>query len=74
MLRDIFGLAEHQEKATYGLGCMLFLTRNSDNSVLNKDNATNIGKIKNNSIEWYVWILYGYLLGFNKGKDKTHKA
>ena len=53
-LKDIFGFAEHQEKATYGLGYKLTLTRNSDNSVLNKTNATTIGKIKINSIEWYV--------------------
>ena len=30
------------------------LTSNSENSVFNKENATNIGKIKVNSIEWYV--------------------
>ena len=27
MLRDIFGFAEHQQKATYGLGYKLTLTR-----------------------------------------------
>ena len=53
-LKGIFGFAEHQEKATYGLGYQLTLTRNSDNAVLNKTNATAIGKIKINSIEWYV--------------------
>ena len=53
-LKDIFGFAEHQEKATYGLRYRLTLTRNSDNAVLNKTNATAIGKIKINSIEWYV--------------------
>ena len=53
-LKDIFGFAEHQEKATYGFGYKLTLTRNSDNAVLNKTNATTIGKIKINSIEWYV--------------------
>ena len=45
-LKDIFGFAEHQEKATYGLGYKLPLTRNSDNAVLNKTNATAIGKRK----------------------------
>ena len=30
------------------------MTRNSDSSVLNKDKATNIGKIKISSFEWYV--------------------
>ena len=53
-LKDIFGFAEHQEKATYGLGYKLTLTRNSDNAVLNKTNATAIGKNKINSIEWYI--------------------
>ena len=53
-LKDIFGFAEHQEKGTYGLGYKLALTRNSDNAVLNKTNATAIGKIKINSIELYV--------------------
>ena len=53
-LKDIFGFTEHQEKATYGLGYKLTLTRNSDNAVLNETNATAIGKIKINSIEWYL--------------------
>ena len=30
------------------------LTRNNDNSVLNKYNATNTAKIKNCAIEWFV--------------------
>ena len=53
-LKDIFGFTEYQEKATYGLGYKLTMTRNSDNAVLNKDNAINVGKIKINAIEWYV--------------------
>ena len=53
-LKDVFGFAEHQEKATYGLGYKLTLTRNSDNAVLNKANATPLGKVKINGIEWYV--------------------
>ena len=53
-LKDLFGFAEHQEKATYGLGYKLTLTRSGDSAVLNKTNATAIGKIKINSIEWYV--------------------
>ena len=53
-LKDVFGFAEYQEKATYGLGYKLTLTRNSDNAVLNKGNATNNGKIEINAIEWYV--------------------
>ena len=53
-LRDIFGFTEPQEKATYGIGYKLTMTRISDNAVLNKTNATAIGKINFNSIEWYV--------------------
>ena len=53
-LKDVFGFAEHQEKATYGLGCKLTLTRNNDNAVLNKGDAITIGKVKINAIEWYV--------------------
>ena len=53
-LKDIFGFAEHQEKGTYGLGYKLTLTRNSDNAVLNKDNAVNNAKIKINGLEWYI--------------------
>ena len=53
-LKDVFGFAEYQEKATYGLGYKLTLTRNTDNAVLNKANAINLGKIKINALEWYV--------------------
>ena len=54
MFRDKFGFAEHQEKATTGLGYKLVLTRNIGHSVLNKDNATNLGNINFNVFEWYV--------------------
>ena len=53
-LKDVFGFAEYQNKGTYGLGYKLTLTRNSNNAVLNKDNAINLGRIKINAIEWYV--------------------
>ena len=43
--------AEHQDKGTYGLGYKLTLTRNTDNAVLNKDIAINIGKIEINATE-----------------------
>ena len=48
-LKDIFGFAEHQEKATYGLGKMLTLTKKIDSAVLNRDNAINNAKIKINT-------------------------
>ena len=53
-LGDIFGFGEHQKTATYGLGYKLTLTRNTDNAVLNKDNATNNAKIKIIALERYV--------------------
>ena len=53
-LKDIFGYAENQEKGTYGLGYKLTLTRNTDNAVLNKDNAVVNGRVKINSLDWYV--------------------
>ena len=53
-LRDVFGFAEYQEKATFGLGYKLTMTGNTDDAVLNKANAINNGKIKINAIEWYV--------------------
>ena len=54
MLIDIFGFAKHQEKGTFGLSYRLTLTRITDNTVLNEDNAINNAKIKINAIEWYV--------------------
>ena len=53
-LKDVFGFAEYQNKGTFGLGYKLTLTRNTNNAVLNKDNTINLGRIKNNAIEWYV--------------------
>ena len=53
-LKEVFGFAEYQEKATYGLGYKLTLTRNTDNAVSNRGNAINNGKVKINAIEWFV--------------------
>ena len=53
-LKDVLGYCEHQEKATYGLGYRLILTRNSDNAVLNKGNTVTNGRVKINSLDWYV--------------------
>ena len=53
-LKDAFGFAENQTKATYGLSYRLTLTRNTDNAVLNKANAINNRKVKINAIKWYV--------------------
>ena len=46
MLKDVFGSAELQRRATYGLGYKLTLTRNTDDSILNKVDATNKAKSK----------------------------
>ena len=53
-LKDIFGFVENQEKGTYGLGYKLTLTRNTDNAVLNNDNAVVNGGVKISSLDWYV--------------------
>ena len=53
-LKNIFGYAEHQEKGTYGRGYRLILTRNTDNAVLNRDGAVTNGRVKINSLDWYV--------------------
>ena len=54
MLKDIFGFAERQAKATYGFEYKLTITRNVDNAVLNKTDATVAGKIQFNFIKSYV--------------------
>ena len=53
-LRDDIGYSQWQEKAKMGLGYRIILKRNTNNAVLNKDNAVNDAKIKINSIAWYV--------------------
>ena len=65
-LKDIFGFAEHQEKGTYGLGYKLTLTRNTDNAVLNKDNAVANGRVKTNSLDMYVAHYSANLEEYNK--------
>ena len=54
MLKDVFGFAEHQEKATCGLGYKLTLTRNKDDAVLQKAVAIADARIKLDHIHWYV--------------------
>ena len=54
MLKDVFGFVEHQEKATYGLGYKLTLTRNKDDAVIDKANAIADARIKIDHIHWYV--------------------
>ena len=54
MLRDVSGFAEHQEKATYGLGCKLTLTRNKIGAVIDKVAGIADARIKSDHIHWYV--------------------
>ena len=54
MLKDVFGFAECQEKATYGLGYKLTLTRNKDDSVIDKAAASAVARTKIDHIHWYV--------------------
>ena len=53
MLRDVFG-SDHQEKATYGLGYKLTLTRNKDVGVIDKVAGIAEARIKMDQIHWYV--------------------
>ena len=54
MLKDIFGFVEHQDKATYGLGYKLTLTRNKDDGVIDKAGGIAEARIRIDHIHWYV--------------------
>ena len=54
MLKDVFGFAEHQEKASYGLGYELILPRNKDDAAIDKAAGIADTKIKIDHIDWYV--------------------
>ena len=54
MLRDTFGFAEHQEKATFGLGYKLLLSRNKDEAALDKAAGIADARITIDHIHWYV--------------------
>ena len=54
MLKDVFGCAEHHEKAIFGLCYKLTLTWNKDNSLLKKFVALVDARIKIDHIHWYV--------------------
>ena len=54
MLKDVFGFVEHQEKATYGLGYKLTLTRNKDDAVIDKANGIADARIKIDHIHWFI--------------------
>ena len=54
MLKDNFGFAEHREKATYGLGNKLTLTRNKDEAVVDKVAGIADARFKIDHFHWYV--------------------
>ena len=54
MIKDVFGFAESQEKATYGLGYKLTLTRNKGEAVIDKVAGIADARIKIDHIHWYV--------------------
>ena len=54
MLKDVFGFAECQQKATYGLGCKLTLTRNKDEAVIDKVAGIADARNKIDQIHWYI--------------------
>ena len=54
LLRDVFGFAECQEKATYGLGYKLKLTRNKNDAFIDKAAGTADARIKIDHIHWYI--------------------
>ena len=54
MFKDIFGFAEHQEKATFGLGYKLTLTRKKDTAVIDKIAGIAEARNKIDHIHWYA--------------------
>ena len=54
ILKDAFGFAEHQKKATYGLGYEQTLTRIKDDSVVDKAAGIADARINIDYINWYV--------------------
>ena len=54
LLKDVFGFADCQEKATYGHGYKLTVTRNKDDAVIDKTNGIADARLKIDHIHWYV--------------------
>ena len=57
MLEEVFGFAEHREKACYGLCYKITMTRNKDEAVMDKAAGIADAKIKTEHIHWYI-VLY----------------
>ena len=71
MLRDVFGFAEHQQEATYGLGYRLAITRKFKEAALNKAEPIANVKVLINSRDWLV-PLYKPCMG--QEVIKTHQG
>ena len=54
MFKDVFGYAEQQQKANYGLSYTLTLTRNKDDAVIDKTAGFTDGRMKIDHIHWFV--------------------
>ena len=54
MPKDVCGFAEHQGKATYGLGDKLTLARSRDEANLDKAAGNADARFKNSHIHWYI--------------------
>ena len=54
MLNDVFGFAQDQEKATYGLGYRLTLTRTKNEAVIDKVGGIADDRFNIDHIHWYV--------------------
>ena len=54
MLKDVFGFAESQQKATFGLGSILTVKRNKDEAVRDKARGIDDARIKIDYIHWYL--------------------
>ena len=54
MLKAVFDLAEHQGKATNGLGYKLTLTKKSNDAVLNKSEQNDIARNEIKNIHCYI--------------------
>ena len=54
MLKDVFGIAEHEDKATYGLGYKLTLKRITDDAVIDKAAGIAGARLKIDHFHWFV--------------------
>ena len=53
-LKDVFGFAKHQEKATYGLSFKLTLSKDKDQAVIDKAAGVADARFKIDQTHWYL--------------------